>query len=320
MAVDTAADATEDVTEEGGSCLVGGSSFTAKTEVLLANGKAAPISSLTVGEKVLATNTKTGKTEAEAVTAVMLHYDRDLYDLKVRARGKTTVIDTTSSHLFWVPGGRGQSGRWVKAGALKYGAHLRTATGNAAVVVGGAAPRQQDGWMWDITVPGDNDHDFYVRTASTGVLVHNCGEGVSGTASALKGVFAGAFQPRQLLIGAAGGGVGNFVDAYEDGERGGKLWGTAALGAATGAISNIQVGKGLGPSLFMGGLAGDLNGTGSQLIDNGWNIRKVNYGWVAVDTGIGVWGNAVGTEIQGADEDPTLGNSMRLIHAHCSLC
>ncbi|HEY1734571.1 MAG TPA: RHS repeat-associated core domain-containing protein, partial [Acidimicrobiales bacterium] len=106
VAVDAAADTTEDVTEEGGSCLVGGSSFTAKTEVLLANGKAAPISSLTVGEKVLATNTKTGKTEAEAVTAVMLHYDRDLYDLTVRAGGKTTVIDTTSGHLFWVPGGR----------------------------------------------------------------------------------------------------------------------------------------------------------------------------------------------------------------------
>jgi hypothetical protein len=29
--------------------------------------------------------------------------------------------------------------------------------------------------MWDITVPGDNDHDFYVQTANAGVLVHNCG-------------------------------------------------------------------------------------------------------------------------------------------------
>ena len=86
------------------------------------------------------------------------------------------IIDTTSNHLFWVPGSRGHAGQWVKAGALKYGTHLRTsAGGGVAVVLGGTAPRQQDGWMWDITVPGDNDHDFYVRTASAGVLVHNCG-------------------------------------------------------------------------------------------------------------------------------------------------
>jgi hypothetical protein len=34
------------------------------------------------------------------------------------------------------------------------------------------------GWMWDLTVPGSNDHDFYVTvTATTAVLVHNCPEG-----------------------------------------------------------------------------------------------------------------------------------------------
>ena len=27
--------------------------------------------------------------------------------------------------------------------------------------------------MWDLTVPGDNDHDFYIRTSATSVLVHN---------------------------------------------------------------------------------------------------------------------------------------------------
>jgi hypothetical protein len=39
-------------------------------------------------------------------------------------------------------------------------------------VVGGWVPRQSTGWMWDLTVPGD--HDFYVDTAATPVLVHNC--------------------------------------------------------------------------------------------------------------------------------------------------
>ena len=27
--------------------------------------------------------------------------------------------------------------------------------------------------MWDLTVPGNNDHDFYVSVAATAVLVHN---------------------------------------------------------------------------------------------------------------------------------------------------
>jgi Novel toxin 17 len=41
------------------------------------------------------------------------------------------------------------------------------------VVVGGSVPPVRDGWMWDLTVPGNNDHDFYVAVAATAVLVHN---------------------------------------------------------------------------------------------------------------------------------------------------
>ena len=78
------------------------------------------------GMKVLATSTKTSKTQAEPVAAVLVHHDTDLYDLKIRDHGKTAVIGTTSSHPFWVPGSGGHGGRWVEAGALKYGTHLRT--------------------------------------------------------------------------------------------------------------------------------------------------------------------------------------------------
>lgn len=52
---------------------------------------------------------------------------------------------------------------------------------------GGITPKQHDGWMWDLTVPGNDDHDFYVIPAQTNgghdtygvvegvapVLVHN---------------------------------------------------------------------------------------------------------------------------------------------------
>ena len=146
---------------------LGGQSFTASTKVLLADGKAVPISSLTPGQKVLATNTRTGKNHAETITAVLVHHDRDLYDLKVRADGRTTVIDTTSNHLFWDQTSR----RWVKAAALKYGTRLRTPSGGTATALGGYVPRQSTGWMWDLTITPS--HDFYITAADTATLVHN---------------------------------------------------------------------------------------------------------------------------------------------------
>ena len=154
--------------EPGPSC--GGESFTAGTKVLLASGAAIPISKLKPGDKVLATNTKTGKTSAEPVTAVLLHHDTDRYDLTVKTAHGTAVIDTTSSHLLWDV----TSDRWVKAAALRHSSYLRTPSGAEVSVVGGYVPANAAGWMWDLTVPGGGDHDFYVRTSSTAVLVHNC--------------------------------------------------------------------------------------------------------------------------------------------------
>jgi large repetitive protein len=168
--------------EESPSC--GGESFTAATAVLLASGKTAAISTLHKGQKVLAGNTKTGKTEARTIQAVLVHHDTDLYDLTVKSSGHAEVIHTTSSHLFWVPGSHG--GRWVKAAALRHGTHLRTPGGQEAFADGGRVPAQHDGWMWDLTI--QDDHDFYVlpggdgngayyveETGVTAVLVHNCG-------------------------------------------------------------------------------------------------------------------------------------------------
>jgi hypothetical protein len=53
--------------------------------------------------------------------------------------------------------------------------HLKTPDGQIAVVVGGSTPADHYGWMWDLTVPGNNDHDFYVAADQTFVLVHNTG-------------------------------------------------------------------------------------------------------------------------------------------------
>jgi RHS repeat-associated protein len=147
----------------------GGQSFTADTRVLLPGGKTAPISSLKPGDKVLANNTKTGKTQPEAVTAVLVHHDTDLYNLTVKTSTGTEVIHTTSNHLFWDP----SLHRWISANKLSIGERLKTPDGTLAIADGGTTPKVHDGWMWDLTVPGNGDHDFYVIIGAAGVLVHN---------------------------------------------------------------------------------------------------------------------------------------------------
>jgi hypothetical protein len=42
-----------------------------------------------------------------------------------------------------------------------------------ATADGGTTPKVHDGWMWDLTVPGNNDHDFYILAAASDILVHN---------------------------------------------------------------------------------------------------------------------------------------------------
>jgi hypothetical protein len=113
----------------------------------------------------------------------MVHHDTDLYDLKVKTTSGAEVIHTTAGHLFWDPVRR----QWVKAAALRKGEPLRTPGSRAAYADGGTTPKVHDGWMWDLTVPGNNDHDFYVQSAlfennrqisdaaaeNKSVLVHN---------------------------------------------------------------------------------------------------------------------------------------------------
>jgi Pretoxin HINT domain len=156
--------------EQAASCV--GESFTADTKVLLASGVAIAISKLKAGDKVLATNVKTGKTQPETVAAVLVHHDTDLYDLKVTAGHRTAVIHTTASHLFWDTTTR----RWVTAAAFHPGDHLRTPGRTTATAAGGYTPKQQTGSMWDLTIP--TDHDFYISTVVSPVLVHNCGPDV----------------------------------------------------------------------------------------------------------------------------------------------
>ena len=64
----------------------------------------------------------------------------------------------------------------------------RPRTARIAVADGGTTPKVHDGWMWDLTVPGNNDHDFYIKTAVTAVLVHNCSKPRVYTRSQINGI------------------------------------------------------------------------------------------------------------------------------------
>ena len=52
--------------------------------------------------------------------------------------------------------------KWITANKISNGEHLKTPNGTTVTVVSGITPKQHSGWMWDLTVPGNNDHDFYV--------------------------------------------------------------------------------------------------------------------------------------------------------------
>ena len=169
---------TEPALADQAAAACGGMSFTASTPVLLADGSSMAISQLKVADQVLATNTATGKTQAETVTAVMVHKDTDLYDLTVQSGGVTSVVQTTSSHLFWDQ----TTHTWTQAAELHHGNKLGSPDQTTVTVIGGSTPPVTTGTMWDLTVTAD--HDFYIVTAASPVLVHNCPtEGASSFSS-----------------------------------------------------------------------------------------------------------------------------------------
>jgi hypothetical protein len=105
--------------------------------------------------------------------------------------------------------------QWIPASQLKTGEHLLTADGTLAVADGGTTPKDHDGWMWDLTVPGNNDHDFYVVTydGAAGILVHNCSknQGIY--------IFDDLTKPGSVYIGK----TGNYAQRFADHIGAGRL-------------------------------------------------------------------------------------------------
>jgi hypothetical protein len=101
--------------------------------------------------------------------------------------------------------------QFIPANHLKKGERLKTPDGSLAVADGGSTPKDHDGWMWDLTVPGNNDHDFYVQPVdgnggeaypgarSTPILVHN-----DSCPTISKQDIQGLYDQARALYGARG--------------------------------------------------------------------------------------------------------------------
>jgi len=156
-------------------------SFSPDTPVVMADGTTKKIKDIKVGDKVLATDPKTGKTSARTVTTLHVNQDNELTDLSVRTPdGRTTVLNTTQHHPFWDD----TTHSWVDAGQLLPGHRLRHASGAAGTMLTGivtvVAVSNFTGFeqMNNLTVAVD--HTYYVLANGAPVLVHNCGDTPEG--------------------------------------------------------------------------------------------------------------------------------------------
>ncbi|WP_160150487.1 polymorphic toxin-type HINT domain-containing protein [Nonomuraea solani] len=160
----------------------GGGRGTGVGHVRLANGKTKPIEQVKPGDKVLATDPKTGKAQAKAVVAAFsgTRYN-SVVGITVDTDGergqRTGVIYATEHHLFWDAG----TGSWIRADQLRTGTLLRSPNGTTSPVVG-VADHATGRTVHDITVA--DTHTFYVHVGATAVLVHNegpfCGRPIGG--------------------------------------------------------------------------------------------------------------------------------------------
>ncbi|MFC8379669.1 polymorphic toxin-type HINT domain-containing protein, partial [Streptomyces albidoflavus] len=179
------------------SCEV--NSFVPGTKVLMADGSKKPIEDVRTGDKVLATDPKTGETKPQPVAATIIGKgDKTLVTVTIRTsteRAPTTLTtpppdgsvpvdatqfapgdedgDTTSTivatdgHPFWVP----ELNTWLDAGQLQPGQWLHTSAGTWVQITAVSSTTQR-ATVHNLTVA--DVHTYHVVAGGTSALVHNC--------------------------------------------------------------------------------------------------------------------------------------------------
>ncbi len=163
--------AAEEAADVGESCLA--NSFVPKTRVLMADGSTKAIRDVDIGDKVIASDPKTGKTRAETVTAEIKgegvkHLVKVTIDLDGDKGDKTASVTATDGHPFWVP----ELGAWIRATDLHSGEWLRTSAGTHVQITALKRWIAPVATVHNLTVA--DLHTYYVLAGATPVLVHNC--------------------------------------------------------------------------------------------------------------------------------------------------
>jgi hypothetical protein len=152
-------------------------SFTAGTKVLMADGRARPIKDIKLGDKVRATDPRTGRSAAKTVTALLRHTGpREMVDVTVMGGG---TIHSTDKHPFY----NVTTGTYTEAEDLRVTDRLRTADGHTAHIF---SVRTYPLRLTSYNLTIADLHTYYVMAGTTPVLVHNCGEGVPSGVGNLK--------------------------------------------------------------------------------------------------------------------------------------
>ncbi|MEV5969088.1 polymorphic toxin-type HINT domain-containing protein [Streptomyces sp. NPDC051921] len=156
----------------GGSGKAGCNSFVPGTKVLMADGSTKPIENVRTGDKVLATDPKTGETRVETVTAEikgqgLKHLVTVTIDTDGKAGGKTALITATDGHPVWVPELRD----WIKATDLKSGQWLQTSAGTYVQITSVKRWSAPAATVHNLTV--SDIHTYYALAGATSLLVHN---------------------------------------------------------------------------------------------------------------------------------------------------
>ncbi|WP_345040182.1 polymorphic toxin-type HINT domain-containing protein [Streptomyces sannanensis] len=147
-----------------------GNSFVPGTMVLMADGKKKPIEKVKVGDKVVATDPKTGRTRVETVSATIVGQGKKrLVKVTVLGGAKdgaSSSVVATEGHPFWVPALR----EWVDAGDLDPGESLWARDGTE-LRVSDVQEWTREATVHNLTVT--DTHTYYVLAGVTPVLVHN---------------------------------------------------------------------------------------------------------------------------------------------------
>ena len=159
---------------EGDTC----NSFVPGTKVLMADGSTKRIEDVKTGDKVKATDPKTGETRVETVTAEITgkglkNLVRITIDLDGKHGSKSAKITATDGHPFWVPALK----EWIRATDLRAGQTLRTSAGTYVQLSAIERWTARKAAVHNLTV--SDLHTYYVLAGAAPVLVHNCGSGDS---------------------------------------------------------------------------------------------------------------------------------------------